>query len=217
MGLIPHDERTAAFSAGHGFAISALHAAERCGGRPYSTGRYFGSRVRQTLGEDHYTALKAFKASHDPAGILNPGKVVDGVGALSRLIDAGWKAERLARGVARRFGRPEKPHVRRTGSRTFLPDVVGHAYACAQCGYCVDVCPQFQEAGWESSSPRGKWFLIKEVLERRDRFDLELTDIFGLCVQCGKCDDVCQLELPIESSWRRLKASLFDGVLTRTS
>jgi FAD/FMN-containing dehydrogenase/ferredoxin len=216
-GLLPHDERTNAYAAGHGFVISALEAAERCGGRPYSTGRLLASRSRQILGDDRLETLRFWKRKNDPVGILNPGKVFDGGGVLNHVVGAAWKAEPLARNVAGRFGRPATTTGRRAANQKILPDVIEHAYACAQCGYCVDVCPQFQEAGWESCGPRGKWFLIKDVLEGRDRFDIELTDIFGMCVHCGKCDEVCQLDLPIESSWRRVKASLFDGVLTRTS
>jgi ferredoxin len=216
VGMVPHDERTHAYAAGHGMVVAALRAAEQFGGRPYGTGRLLASRAKEVLGAGRVEDLWVWKSKNDPFGILNPGKVVDGDGALGHVIDAAWTAESLTRGFANRFG-PPAPTGRREQSRTFLPDVAAHAYACAQCGYCVDVCPQFQEDGWESSSPRGKWFLIKEVLEHRDRFDIELTDIFGLCVECGRCDDVCQLDLPIESSWRRVKASLFDGVLTRTS
>jgi FAD/FMN-containing dehydrogenase/ferredoxin len=216
MGLVPHDERTPAYAAGHGLVIAALRAAEEFGGRPYSTGRLLASRAEQVLGDARLEDLKAWKSRNDPVGILNPGKVIDGAGPLGDLVDAAWKAERLTRGLANQFGQAA-PIDRRQQRRTFLPDVAAHAYACAQCGCCVEVCPQFQADGWESSTPRGKWFLIKDVLEQRDHFDIELKDIFGLCVECGKCDDVCQLDLPIESSWRRLKASLFDGVLTRTS
>jgi FAD/FMN-containing dehydrogenase/ferredoxin len=217
IGFVPHDERTTAYSAGHGFVLSAMRAAEECGGRPYSIGRFFASRAGQVLGDQRVQELKAWKTQNDPAGVLNPGKVVDPPGLLGNLVDAGCTAEPLLRMIANKFGKPGASGGRHARSKTLLPDIVDHAYACAQCGYCVDVCPQFQDAGWESSGPRGKWFLLKEVLERRDRFDIELTDIFGLCAECGRCDAVCQLELPIESSWRRMKASLFDGVLTRTS
>jgi FAD/FMN-containing dehydrogenase/ferredoxin len=217
MALVPHDERTTAYMIGHGFAISALQAAEQCGGRPYSTGRLFGGHARQVLGDERFAELTTWKAKNDPAGILNPGKVLDGAGMLGHLLNGAWKMEPLVRRLANRFGGP----TTRTGGhlqhKALLPDVVDHAYACAQCGYCVDVCPQFQDSGWESSSPRGKWHLLKEVREGRDRFDIQLTNIFALCVQCRKCDEVCQLELPIESSWSRVNESLFDGILTRTS
>lgn len=44
-----------------------------------------------------------------------------------------------------------------------------------------------------------------------------MTDVFGACERCGKCDDACQLDLPILNSWGKLHTSLLRGVLTRTS
>ena len=43
-------------------------------------------------------------------------------------------------------------------------DVAWYAYACSQCGYCVDQCDQFYGRGWESQSPRGKWYWLREYM-----------------------------------------------------
>ena len=218
LGMIPHDERTLGYTFGYGVVPSAIAAAERNGGRAYSTGRYFAGRAERILSAEKIEAIEAAKKTNDPDGVLNPGKVVRGTNALlDRLMDTAFSVEPLMRVVANHVGKPREPMERSAPNRRFLPDVAGHSYSCAQCGYCVDVCPQFHDDGWESSGPRGKWFLLKDVLEGRDHFDNQLNDIFGLCTHCGKCDEVCQLELPIEPSWRKVKSALFDGILTRTS
>ncbi|HEX8967700.1 MAG TPA: FAD-binding and (Fe-S)-binding domain-containing protein [Chloroflexota bacterium] len=217
LGFIPHDERRASYTFGYGWALSAIHIAERYGGRVYSTGRYFGSRAAHVLGSQRVEAIKRTRQTHDPAGILNPGKVVFANDVLGTLIGAARAAQPVVLRAANQFGRPLPPMERQAVRNRFLPEVAAYAYACAQCGYCVDICPQFQADGWESSGPRGKWFLLKSVLEGRDHFDNQMTDIFGLCTQCGKCDQTCQLELPIEPSWRKVRGEVLQGILTRTS
>ncbi|MEM2753204.1 MAG: 4Fe-4S dicluster domain-containing protein, partial [Nitrososphaerota archaeon] len=44
-------------------------------------------------------------------------------------------------------------------------------FACAQCGYCVKKCPVYYFLGWESTSPRGKMFTLKEILGNNSRLD----------------------------------------------
>jgi ferredoxin len=217
LGLIPHDERLAGYTLGYGFALSAIDIAERHGGRAYGTGVYFSGRADRILGAEKVEVLKESKRRNDPSRILNPGKVHART-AIGATVNMAAVGEPLVRTLANQFGRPMAPAERAATDREILPDVAGYAYACAQCGYCVDICPQFQEeGGWESSGPRGKWFLLKGVLEGREHLDAQMRDIIGLCVQCGKCDEVCQLELPMDTSWRKLKDSLFQGILTRTS
>ena len=217
LGFIPHDERTLGYTFGYGFALSAIRIAEKHGGRACSTGATSAAAPCRCSGRDKVEALKQAKQQNDPDGILNPGKVIFGNGPIGTAIRLAAAAEPLVRTFANAFGRPATPMERAVPNKRVLPEVAGHALACAQCGYCVDICPQFQGDGWESSGPRGKWFFVKTVLNGGDRFDNEMTDVFGACERCGKCDDVCQLDLPILTSWGKLHTSLLRGVLTRTS
>jgi Fe-S oxidoreductase/FAD/FMN-containing dehydrogenase len=208
LGFIPHDERTLGFTFGYGFALSAIRAAERHGGRAYSVGRYFASRAGSVLGPDRVQAIKLAKGRSDPQGILNPGKLVFGTGLIGGVIGLAAAYEPVVRFTANLLGRPAEPMERKAPRKGFPADVASYAYACAQCGYCVDTCTLYQGRGWESSSPRGKWSFLKDVLEGRDSFDQQMTDTFLLCTTCEKCDIVCQLDLPIEPTWGLLRGNL---------
>ena len=208
LGFIPHDERTMGYTFGYGFALSAIRAAERHGGRAYSIGRYFSSRAEAILGSRRVQQLKLTRGRNDPNGILNPGKMVFGTGLIGAVIGMAAGVEPVVRVVANIFGRPALPMERKAPARGFPADVASYAYACAQCGYCVDTCTLYQGRGWESSGPRGKWSFLKDVLEGRDQFDQQMTDTFLLCTTCEKCDIVCQLDLPIEPTWGLLRGNL---------
>ncbi len=208
LGFIPHDERSFGFNFGYGFALTAIAVAERHGGRAYSTGRYFKSKAEKILGKEKVRTLRAYRAQVDPDGVLNPGKVTFGNGLIGDAIGTAARFEPLVRGFANALGKPG-PAIERKESRMGLPaDVSYYAYACAQCGYCVDECTLYQGRGWESAGPRGKWSFLKDVLEGRDRFDQEMTNTFLLCTTCEKCDVTCQLDLPIEPSWGLLRGNL---------
>jgi Fe-S oxidoreductase/FAD/FMN-containing dehydrogenase len=208
LGFIPHDERTLGFTFGYGFALSAIRAAERHGGRAYSVGRYFSSRADELFGKQRVAALKLAKGRNDPTGILNPGKLVFGTGPIGTVIGMAAAMEPVVRTFANLFGRPAEPMERKAPAKGFPADVASYAYACAQCGYCVDTCTLYQGRGWESSGPRGKWSFLKDVLEGKDHFDQQMTDTFLLCTTCEKCDIVCQLDLPIEPTWGLLRGNL---------
>jgi Fe-S oxidoreductase/FAD/FMN-containing dehydrogenase len=208
LGFIPHDERTLGYTFGYGFALSAIRIAERWGGRAYSVGRYFSSRADAMFGPTRVENLKLAKGRDDPQGILNPGKLVFGTGPIGTVIGLAAGIEPLVRTFGNLLGRPAEPMERKAPARGFPADIASYAYACAQCGYCVDTCTLYQGRGWESSGPRGKWSFLKDVLEGKDSFDQQMTDTFLLCTTCEKCDVVCQLDLPIEPTWGLLRGNL---------
>ena len=78
-----------------------------------------------------------------------------------------------------------------------LDEVTKDLYVCLQCGYCLSICPAFEQFGWESSSPRGKLFYLKKLkeksfLDKLLRRKIELNDdIFQRlyhCTSCGACN-----------------------------
>jgi glycolate oxidase iron-sulfur subunit len=62
--------------------------------------------------------------------------------------------------------------------------------ACVHCGFCLPTCPTYQLLGEEENSPRGRIFLMKEVLEGQ----LQPRDIaasIDQCLGCSACMTAC--------------------------
>ncbi|MBU1942790.1 MAG: FAD-binding oxidoreductase [Actinobacteria bacterium] len=214
LGFIPGDERTLGYNLMFALSLSIMRIAGKYGGRLYGTGMYFASMADDILGRTKADRLRRFTAEVDPVGVMNPGKVTD-AGPLSRMLKLAALFEPLARPlgnlVASRVG--ERPGAERRG----IPgDVAWYAYACSQCGYCVDVCDQFYGRGWESQSPRGKWYWLREYLEGLAKWDQRMVDTFMVCTTCEACDTRCGAGLPIETSWMKLRGALIerDGRMT---
>ena len=206
LGFIPHDERTFGYNIAFGLALSVIKLAIQNGGRPYSTGIYFKRHAAEVLGASRLEQLEAYKKRIDPSGIMNPGKVY-GDGSLSAVMGMAESIEPLIRSVGNNFGVDLGEKLE--GGKHGIPDeVAAYAYACAQCGYCVEGCTQFSGQGWESHSPRGKWYFIREVLEGREELTQEWVEKFLLCTTCEKCDMVCPLDLPVEPAWGQMRGAL---------
>lgn len=61
---------------------------------------------------------------------------------------------------------------------------------CVHCGFCLPTCPTYQVLGQETDSPRGRIFLMKEVLEGK----LEVQDVqkhLDQCLGCLACQTSC--------------------------
>jgi FAD/FMN-containing dehydrogenase len=78
LGFIPGDERAFNYNFVFGLSLSMMRLAERHGGRAYATGLYFSPKAGAVLGKERLARLAAYKKKVDPAGILNPGKVLGG-------------------------------------------------------------------------------------------------------------------------------------------
>ncbi len=208
LGFIPSDQRRFSYNFVFGLSLTIMKIAERHGGRPYSTGLYFASRAKEILGMDIVTRLKAFKNMHDPKSIMNPGKVIEG-GMIGSAMTLARAMEPLVRPLGNRVfthlgERPDKP------VRGIPADIAWYAYGCSQCGYCIDECDQFYGRGWESQSPRGKWYWLREYMEGREEWDQFMVGTILACTTCELCNLRCSASLPIEPSWMKLRGKLID-------
>jgi len=206
LGFIPGDQRKFSYNFVFPLSLSVMKIAEKHGGRAYSTGLYFARKAPQVFGKERLARLKAFKKKVDRQAILNPGKVIGG-GILSLAISLAQLFEPLLRifgnQVITNIGeRPTKP------VRNIPPDVVWYAYGCSQCGYCIDECDQFYGRKWESQSPRGKWYWLREYVEGRENWDQFMVDTILVCTTCELCNLRCSAALPIEPSWMKLRGQL---------
>lgn len=61
---------------------------------------------------------------------------------------------------------------------------------CVHCGFCTATCPTYQVLGDELDSPRGRIYLIKEMLERDEA--TEATQLhLDRCLTCRNCETTC--------------------------
>jgi Fe-S oxidoreductase/FAD/FMN-containing dehydrogenase len=206
LGFIPADQRKFSYHFVFSLSLSITKIAEKYGGRAYATGLYFKNKAKSIFGQPRIDALKDFKQKYDPSGIMNPGKLF-GTSLVSGAIVAAQAMEPMTRVL----GNNTKSQV---GVRINKPvkgipaDVAWHAYSCSQCGFCVDECDQFYGRGWESQSPRGKWYFLRELMEGREKWDQKMVDTFLVCTTCETCNLRCSESLPIETSWMKLRGKL---------
>lgn len=91
-------------------------------------------------------------------------------------------------------------------------------FACAQCGYCVKKCPVYYFLGWESTSPRGRIFALKEILRNNGRLNKQnihklgkaLSARFFNCTFCGLCKEVCHVEIDLLEIWSKIREILYE-------
>jgi Fe-S oxidoreductase/FAD/FMN-containing dehydrogenase len=213
LGFIPHDQRSLGFNVAFVLALSAIKIAKAHGGRPYASGLYFAREAARVLGEQRLADLRDWKARLDPRQVMNPGKIL-GNGLLGTFMGLAQTFEPIARPL----GNAAKSSIgQRFEAKKDIPaDVAWYAYSCAQCGACVAECDQFYGRGWESQTPRGKWFYLREVMEGRAEFNQKMVDSFLACTTCEVCNVKCPLELPIEPAWLEMRGRLVhdEGRLT---
>ena len=61
---------------------------------------------------------------------------------------------------------------------------------CVHCGFCTATCPTYQLLGDELDGPRGRIYLIKQVLEGKPATEKTLTHL-DRCLTCRNCESTC--------------------------
>lgn len=67
---------------------------------------------------------------------------------------------------------------------------------CVHCGFCLEVCPTYQQLSDENHSPRGRVFLIKQVAEGTLPLEAAEDPVFA-CLDCRACETVCPSGVPV--------------------
>jgi glycolate oxidase iron-sulfur subunit len=86
--------------------------------------------------------------------------------------------------------------------------------ACVHCGFCTATCPTYVLLGDELDSPRGRIYLIKEMLEKDRTPTVEVVKHIDRCLSCLACMTTCpsgvnymhlvdQARVRIERDYRR--------------
>ena len=62
---------------------------------------------------------------------------------------------------------------------------------CVHCGFCTATCPTYVLLGDELDSPRGRIYLIKEMLEKDQKPTQEVVKHIDRCLSCLACMTTC--------------------------
>ncbi len=62
---------------------------------------------------------------------------------------------------------------------------------CVHCGFCTATCPTYVTLGNELDSPRGRIYLIKDMLENGRAADEEIVTHIDRCLSCLSCMTTC--------------------------
>jgi len=99
--------------------------------------------------------------------------------------------------------------------------------SCVHCGFCTATCPTYQVVGDELDSPRGRIYLIKDMLEAGRPADEKTVKHIDRCLSCLACMTTCpsgvhymhlvdHARAHIEATYRRpLMDRLLRAVLAR--
>src|SRR5215469_5930830 len=63
--------------------------------------------------------------------------------------------------------------------------------ACVHCGFCTATCPTYVLDGNELDSPRGRIYLIKDMLEHDRPATAEVVTHIDRCLSCLSCMTTC--------------------------
>jgi glycolate oxidase iron-sulfur subunit len=63
--------------------------------------------------------------------------------------------------------------------------------ACVHCGFCLSTCPTYTLLGDERDSPRGRIYLIKDMLENDRPASAEVALHVDRCLSCLACKTTC--------------------------
>ena len=86
--------------------------------------------------------------------------------------------------------------------------------SCVHCGFCTATCPTYVLLGDELDSPRGRIYLIKNMLEKNEPATTETVKHIDRCLSCLSCMTTCpsgvnymhlidQARVHVEKTYRR--------------
>ncbi|MCW2742804.1 MAG: hypothetical protein JWR45_3226 [Blastococcus sp.] len=148
---------------------------------------------RELFGDELYEAMRRVKRLFDPAGRLNPGKIVDSPSMTEHLRDAD----------------PPVPGPLRTRLEF---DVVGGMFGaadrCMNIGLCRKsttgvMCPSYIATRMEEHSTRGRAGALVKALSDGDPHtalaDERLHEVLDLCLMCKACKSECPLGVDVSA------------------
>jgi glycolate oxidase iron-sulfur subunit len=80
---------------------------------------------------------------------------------------------------------------------------------CIHCGLCLRTCPTYRLSGVESSSPRGRIYMMRAVAEEKlDITDPDFREEMDFCLVCRHCESVCPAGVRFGEMMETTRASI---------
>ncbi|MFQ3575567.1 MAG: FAD-linked oxidase C-terminal domain-containing protein [Cytophagales bacterium] len=180
----------------------------------HGDGRVRGEFVKKMIGEKNYSLIKALKASWDPKGIFNPGKIVDTP-----------KMNEFLRYES------EQPEIEIETIMSFddTQGLLRMAEKCNGSGDCRKshliggtMCPSYMATRNEKETTRARANILREFLTRsnkKNRFDhQEIYEVYDLCLSCKGCKSECPSNVDVATMKAEFLQHYYDsnGVPLRT-
>jgi glycolate oxidase iron-sulfur subunit len=86
---------------------------------------------------------------------------------------------------------------------------------CVHCGLCLSDCPTYLDTGRETSSPRGRIYLMRGVAEGQIELGPGVADELHLCLGCRACESVCPSGVRYGALLERAREQLVDAGLRK--
>ncbi len=212
LGFMLSDERKLGFPLAYANSLDVIETSEKYDGEPYSIGMYFTEKAEKILGKEKLKKVWKYKQSVDPNEIMNPGKIVPSSMDKNSPIKLLSMAMKMANSSRRLVGLAGLLLTNAQGGNSkkspLNDQVTQDTFNCALCGYCRDVCTVFGANPWETNSPRGKYFLMNQLIQGKIDMTEEVARVFSICATCKKCDRVCQVNSLNTFNWMKVRFDL---------
>lgn len=68
---------------------------------------------------------------------------------------------------------------------------------CSKCGKCQEICPIYKLTGNDCAVSRGKFVMLKGVLNGDLKLSKTINKYLDMCLKCGKCKDFCPSDIDV--------------------
>ncbi len=90
-------------------------------------------------------------------------------------------------------------------------DVYARSLDCVHCGLCLQACPTYRETGRETSSPRGRIYLMRGVAEGHVPLEGVVAEEMYLCLGCRACETACPSGVEYGAMLEEMRARVEDS------
>ncbi len=158
----------------------------------HGTGRNMAPFVKTEWGPEAYAIMQKLKAAADPAGILNPGVILNG---------------------------DEQAHIRNLKP---LPEVEEEVDKCIECGYCEHVCPsrELSSSPRRRIAIRRAIALLNEEGKMKEVYELQKDqqrEVLDSCAVDGLCALACPVDINTGDLVKRLRKEGNSPLALRTA